>query len=178
MHADREKLPVAFSLPAAREAGQAQSPPPAKETHALPYKRCVQNRIAQGDSSMNSSTLSVQTPSLAPSGTEPGDSLQENVNELRQDLASLKDSFSRLASQASGEAAKAIRGVGQSVASHVGGAASGVADASTDLATTAKEHAKTFASELEGMARRNPLGTIAGAVVIGIIVGMMSRGRS
>jgi hypothetical protein len=27
------------------------------------------------------------------------------------------------------------------------------------------------------MARRNPLGTIAGTLVVGIIVGMMSRGR-
>jgi ElaB/YqjD/DUF883 family membrane-anchored ribosome-binding protein len=106
------------------------------------------------------------------------DGLKESVNELSRDLASLKDSFARLASQAGGEAAKTIRGVSQAVASHVGGAASGVADASSDVASTAKEHAKTFASELEGMARRNPLGTIAGAVVIGVIVGMMWRGRS
>jgi hypothetical protein len=28
----------------------------------------------------------------------------------------------------------------------------------------AARHAKTFASKLEGMARRNPLGTIAGAL--------------
>jgi len=27
------------------------------------------------------------------------------------------------------------------------------------------------------MARRNPLGTIAGALLVGVIVGMMSRGR-
>jgi hypothetical protein len=37
--------------------------------------------------------------------------------------------------------------------------------------------AKTLASELEGMARRNPLGTIAGALLVGVIIGMMSRGR-
>jgi len=45
---------------------------------------------------------------------------------------------------------------------------------STDLATTAKERAKTSASLLEGMAYRTPLGTIADAVVIGL----MSRGHS
>jgi hypothetical protein len=32
-------------------------------------------------------------------------------------------------------------------------------------------------SELEGMARRNPLGTIAGALLVGVIIGMISRGR-
>jgi hypothetical protein len=52
-----------------------------------------------------------------------------------------------------------------------------VADAGSELASSAKEHAKTFASELEGMARRNPLGTIAGALLVGLIIGMMSRGR-
>jgi hypothetical protein len=76
------------------------------------------------------------------------------------------------------EAAKTIRNVRQTVASQVGGAASGVADASFDLASSAKEHAGSFASELEGMARRNPLGTIAGALLIGLVIGMMTRGRS
>jgi hypothetical protein len=54
---------------------------------------------------------------------------------------------------------------------------SGVADTGSDLATSAKQHAKTFASELEATARRNPLGTIAGTLVVGVIIGMMTRGR-
>jgi hypothetical protein len=65
----------------------------------------------------------------------------------------------------------------QTVASQVGSATSGVTDTGSELASAAKEHAKTFASELEGMARRNPLGTIAGALLVGVIIGMMSRGR-
>jgi hypothetical protein len=60
----------------------------------------------------------------------------------------------------------------------VGDAAGGVAEAGSELASSAREHAKTLASELEGMARRNPLGTIAGALVLGVIIGMMTRGRS
>jgi ElaB/YqjD/DUF883 family membrane-anchored ribosome-binding protein len=92
------------------------------------------------------------------------------------DAASWKDSVAGVASQA-GEAAKAIRGMSQTVASQVGTAASGLADTSSELATSAKEHAKTFASELEGMARRNPLGTIAGALLVGVVIGMMFRGR-
>jgi hypothetical protein len=67
--------------------------------------------------------------------------------------------------------------MGESVASQVGDTAGGVAEAGSDLATSAKQRATTFASELEAMARRNPLGTIAGTLALGVIVGMMSRGR-
>jgi ElaB/YqjD/DUF883 family membrane-anchored ribosome-binding protein len=100
------------------------------------------------------------------------------LSELRQDMASLKSTISRFASQAGDDAAKTVRGASQTLAAQVGSAASGVADMSSDLATSAKEHVKTFASELEGMARRNPLGTIAGALVVGVVLGMMSRGRT
>jgi ElaB/YqjD/DUF883 family membrane-anchored ribosome-binding protein len=100
------------------------------------------------------------------------------LTELRQDMTSLKNTLSRFASQAGDDAAKTVRGASQSLASQAGSAASGVADMGSDLAATAKEHAKTFASELEGMARRNPLGTLAGALVVGVVIGLMSRGRS
>jgi len=105
------------------------------------------------------------------------DSFGETLSQLSRDVASLKNTFALLASQAGGEAAKTMRNMSDAVASQVGDTASGVADAGSDLATSAKEHAKTFASELEAMARRNPLGTIAGTLVVGVIVGMMSRGR-
>jgi hypothetical protein len=32
-----------------------------------------------------------------------------------------------------------------------------------------------LAGELEGMARRNPMGVIAGAVVIGVLIGVFGR---
>jgi hypothetical protein len=72
---------------------------------------------------------------------------------------------------------KSVRNVSQMVASQIGSATSGIVDTGSELASSAREHAKTFASELEGMARRNPLGTIAGALVVGVIIGMISRGR-
>jgi ElaB/YqjD/DUF883 family membrane-anchored ribosome-binding protein len=106
------------------------------------------------------------------------DSLSEDVNRLRADFVSLKDSFTRLLSQVGGEAAKSVRSARESVASQVGSTASGIADAGSELAASARAQDKTLASELEGMARRNPLGTLAGALVVGIIIGMMSRGRS
>jgi cobalamin biosynthesis Mg chelatase CobN len=76
-----------------------------------------------------------------------------------------------------GEAAKTIRDIGETVAAQVGTTASGLADKGSELATSAREQAKTFASELEAMARRNPLGTIVGALLVGVVIGMMSRGR-
>jgi ElaB/YqjD/DUF883 family membrane-anchored ribosome-binding protein len=42
----------------------------------------------------------------------------------------------------------------------------------------ATQQVKTFAWELEAMAKRNPLGTIAGAVVVGIVIGLLTRGRT
>jgi ElaB/YqjD/DUF883 family membrane-anchored ribosome-binding protein len=116
------------------------------------------------------------TPSPGERGGHDGPS--EEIKKLRQDVTSLKDTLARLVSQAGSEAAKTVRSLTQTATSQVGGAASGVADAGSELASSVKEHAKTFASELEGMARRNPLGTIAGALLVGVIIGMMSRGRS
>jgi len=105
------------------------------------------------------------------------DGLGDTVSQLSRDIASLKDSVAQLASQAGGEAAKAMRNLSQTVASQVGDATSGAVDKGADLAVAAKEQVKTFASELEAMARRNPFGTIAGTLVVGIVLGMMSRGR-
>ena len=105
------------------------------------------------------------------------DGLGEALSQLSRDVASLKNTFALLASQAGGEAVKTMRNMSDTVATQVGDAASGVADTGSDLANSASQHAKTFASELEAMARRNPLGTIAGTLALGVIVGMMSRGR-
>lgn len=60
---------------------------------------------------------------------------------------------------------------GQAAVSQAGTAASEMAESATRQMTT-------FASELESMARRNPLGTLAGAVMIGVLIGFMARGRS
>ena len=125
---------------------------------------------------MSSNPSSHQTPT-ASGRSEPEEAERIGLSELRQDMASLKSTISRFASQAGDDAAKTVRGASQTLAAQVGGAASGVADMSSDLATSAKEHAKTFASELEGMARRNPLGTLAGALVVGVVIGLLSRGR-
>jgi len=106
------------------------------------------------------------------------DSLSEDMSKLRRDLANLKDTYLRLASQLGDEAAKTVRSTSQSMASEVGSVTTSAADAASELASATRERAKTFASELETMGRNNPLGTIAGALVVGVIIGLISRGRN
>lgn len=57
-------------------------------------------------------------------------------------------------------------------------AVSNAGDAASEMAETATQQVKTFASELDAMTKRNPLGTIAGAVVIGVLIGFLARGRA
>jgi hypothetical protein len=45
------------------------------------------------------------------------------------------------------------------------------------MASSATEQFKTFTNEIEGIARKNPLGALAGALVIGIVIGLIARGR-
>jgi ElaB/YqjD/DUF883 family membrane-anchored ribosome-binding protein len=51
-------------------------------------------------------------------------------------------------------------------------------DAASKMANTATQQVTTFASELEAMAKRNPLAAMAGAVVIGVLIGLLARGRA
>jgi ElaB/YqjD/DUF883 family membrane-anchored ribosome-binding protein len=51
-------------------------------------------------------------------------------------------------------------------------------DAASKMAETATQQVTTFASELQAMAKRNPLGAMAGAVVIGVLIGLLARGRA
>jgi ElaB/YqjD/DUF883 family membrane-anchored ribosome-binding protein len=57
-------------------------------------------------------------------------------------------------------------------------AVSRAGDTAGEMAGMATQQVKTFASELEAMAKRNPLGTIAGAVVVGVLIGLLARGRT
>jgi ElaB/YqjD/DUF883 family membrane-anchored ribosome-binding protein len=59
---------------------------------------------------------------------------------------------------------------GQDYAAQTGAAANEMAEAAT-------QQVKTFASELHAMTRRNPIGTVAGAVVVGVLIGLLARGR-
>jgi uncharacterized protein YjbJ (UPF0337 family)/ElaB/YqjD/DUF883 family membrane-anchored ribosome-binding protein len=94
---------------------------------------------------------------------------------LRDDLNSLTDTVTKFISQAGNEAAKSAREITSNVAGQVGSVAGEMADKGAHIAAATTQQAKTFAAELENMARRNPLGAIAGAVIVGVLIGMMGR---
>ena len=105
------------------------------------------------------------------------DNLAMDVSSLRQDMAKMQEILSRFTSEAGGQAARTARNVGQTVAAQVGSTASGLASTSSDMAASATQQIKTFSNELEDIARKNPLGALAGALVIGIVIGLIARGR-
>ena len=101
---------------------------------------------------------------------EAMNSAGSDLTALRADLNGLKDTVT----QVSSEAAKSAREVTSSVADQVGGVATDVGKGA-EMTAAASEQAKTVASDLESMARRNPLGAIAGAVLIGVLIGLLGR---
>jgi ElaB/YqjD/DUF883 family membrane-anchored ribosome-binding protein len=105
------------------------------------------------------------------------DRLTEDVSSLRADINQMQDILSKFVSEAGGQAARTARNVGHTVASQLGSTASGLATSSADVASSARDQFKTFATELEGIARKNPLGALAGALAVGIVIGLIVRGR-
>ena len=106
---------------------------------------------------------------------EAMNSAGSDLTALRADLNGLKDTVTKFISQVSSEAAKSAREVTSSVADQVGGVATDYVGKGAEMTAAASEQGKTVASELESIARRNPLGAIAGAVLIGVLIGLLGR---
>ena len=106
---------------------------------------------------------------------EAMNSAGSDLTALRADLNGLKDTVAKFISQVSSEAAKSAREVTSSVADQVGDVATDYVGKGAEMTSAASEQAKTVASELESMARRNPLGAIAGAMLIGVFIGLLGR---
>ena len=102
-------------------------------------------------------------------------SARSDLTALQADLNGLKDTVTKFISQVSSEAAKSAREVTSSVADQVGGVATDYVGKGAEMTSAASEQAKTVVSELENIARRNPLGAIAGAVLIGVLIGLLGR---
>jgi len=98
-----------------------------------------------------------------------------DLKALQDDLNNLKDTVTKFISRTGNEAAKSAREITTNIAGQVGSVASDIADKGANMATVATNQAKVFGTELENMARRNPLGAIAGAVIVGVLIGMMGR---
>ena len=121
-------------------------------------------------------------------------------NRVEGSVEQMKGAAKEFAGDALGDSKLSMEGKADKVAGKVqntiGGIADTVSQAGTDALKVAKDatsdisgqvsdaadaatrQVKTFASELENMGRSNPLGTIAVAVVVGVVIGMLGRGRS
>jgi ElaB/YqjD/DUF883 family membrane-anchored ribosome-binding protein len=115
---------------------------------------------------------------LASSAASTGNDLAADVARLREDMAAIQKTLSTFATQSGREAAKTAQELGSAVASQAGAVAQQVGEAASEYASVATQQAKTFASEIENTARKNPLGTIGATLLVGIVIGMMSRGRA
>jgi ElaB/YqjD/DUF883 family membrane-anchored ribosome-binding protein len=90
---------------------------------------------------------------------------------LQSDLRDLKETVEKLISRGSNETAESARAVAEQVRT----AGSDIAERGMHVACAATDQAKTLVTEFETIARRNPLGALASAVVVGILIGMMGR---
>jgi hypothetical protein len=57
----------------------------------------------------------------------------------------------------------------------VGDVAGDLAGKGAEFVSTAGDQGKTLAADIETMARRNPLGALAGALAIGFLIGVWGR---
>jgi ElaB/YqjD/DUF883 family membrane-anchored ribosome-binding protein len=130
---------------------------------------------AGGSGSSISESVTRGKEAIGTAATEAMNSAGSDLQALRADLNSLKDTVATFMSKAGNETAKSAREVTSTVAGQVGGVASDLADKGAEMASAVTEQAKSFASELENMARRNPIGALAGAVMIGVLIGLMGR---
>ena len=129
-------------------------------------KNDVGEAIDRGRSTMTCSTQAA------------GENLAQDLARLRADMAKMQETLSAFVAEIGGEAARTMSSVGHSIVKEAGSAASNLADAGAEIAGSAKDHAKTLASELEATARKNPLGALTAALLAGIVIGLMTRGRN
>jgi hypothetical protein len=92
---------------------------------------------------------------IAQAATDTRDELGDELRRLREDFASLKDTVLQLAS---------------AVGAEIGEAAGEIGD---EVASSARRQTTTIAADLEDMTRRNPLGFMAGAFILGLLIGML-----
>lgn len=106
------------------------------------------------------------------------DSLKETVMKTisaREDLNSLKETVMKTISAATHDVVSSARDVTSNLAGRANNAAGELAEKGRDAVSATTDHARNILDEFEGLARRNPIGTLAAAVVVGIMIGMTGR---
>jgi ElaB/YqjD/DUF883 family membrane-anchored ribosome-binding protein len=117
------------------------------------------------------SSISRGTEAVSAAASDAKDRAGADFKALQRDLSDLKETVAKLVSRTGDGAAKSAGEIGGRVST----AASDLAEKGANVASVATDEAKTLVTELENIARRNPLGALAGAVAIGVLIGMMRR---
>lgn len=108
-------------------------------------------------------------------GEELGRTVEADLKALREGLNNLTENVAKLVSKTKDDAAKSVREMTSNMTDHVGSMAGDLAEKSSNAASAATNQVKSLGGELESMAHRNPYGTLAGAVLVGILIGMLGR---
>jgi ElaB/YqjD/DUF883 family membrane-anchored ribosome-binding protein len=78
----------------------------------------------------------------------------------------------------SAEATQTLKSAKDAVTTQVSEATSAALERGQALATTASEEMRTYIDQFVSFARRRPLAAVAGAAVLGLLVGLFRRGRA
>lgn len=111
-------------------------------------------------------SLNRSKEAIGSAASEAMDAAASDLQSLRQDLNSLKETMTAFMSEAGSEAMKSARDLSSTLAEH-----------GATAAVRAAERGKSLVGDIENMARRNPLGTLAGAVVVGMMIATFARRR-
>jgi ElaB/YqjD/DUF883 family membrane-anchored ribosome-binding protein len=124
-----------------------------------------------------SESMARSRDAISAAANDAVDAAGNDLQALRTDLNRLKDTVSNFMMQATREATKSAREVSSNVVDRVGDVADDIARRGSGMAATATEQVSSVTSEFENMVRRNPIGAMAGAVVVGILIGALGRRR-
>jgi ElaB/YqjD/DUF883 family membrane-anchored ribosome-binding protein len=147
-----------------------------KESQSFAANGGIEDSLRRAGGALGSSisdSLALGKDAVSTVASEAMNSAGSELESLRRDLNSLKDTVAKFISHAGGEAEKSAR----EFTSNMAGQASDLADKGVELASGAREQATIFASDLEQTVRRNPLGAMFVAVMVGGFIGLMARRR-
>jgi ElaB/YqjD/DUF883 family membrane-anchored ribosome-binding protein len=151
-----------------------------EHVESLPeYLTAEGGRIKENQRSGSSSVADSVTEGKEAIGTVVTEAMslveKSDLRSLRSELKHLNEIVTKLAARAGNEVSKSSHEIASNVATQVNDAASDFAEKGVEMAATASKQAKTFASEIESLARLNPIGAMAGAVAIGVLIGLVGR---
>ena len=141
----------------------------------MEHRQSFNSSPATGEFKSVAESMARGREAIGTAATEAMESAGSDWLSLRSDLNEVKDKVTKYMSQAGREATKTARDITSDVASHAGGVANSLAGNGAEMVAAANVHAKAAASDLESMVRRNPIGAIAGAAMVGIFIGLLGR---